>query len=286
LTLAAAPNQGSFGAPLAVSATPLLEVRDLCKSFEGGGVIFSRTRKAVVDKVSFTLARGQSAALVGASGSGKSTIARMILRLIEPDSGQLLLDGKDVLATERGGASQGYRRRVQMVFQDPFASLNPIHDVLTHLALPLLIQRKSSKAELRARAIAVLETVGLSPAAEMLSRHPHQLSGGQRQRVAIARALAAEPELLVADEPTSMLDVSLRVGVLLLLQRMQRERGLAILLITHDLSSARFLAERILVLHQGRLVEQGDAERLIANPLHAYTQALLNALPDPSRNHQ
>lgn len=286
MILAAAPTQSGFGDPLAVSATPLLEVRDLCKSFDGGGVIFSRTRKSVVDKVSFTLARGQSAALVGASGSGKSTLARMILRLIEPDSGQLLLDGKDVLATERGGASRGYRRRVQMVFQDPFASLNPIHDVLTHLALPLSIQRKSSKAELRARAIAVLETVGLSPAAEMLSRHPHQLSGGQRQRVAIARALAAEPELLVADEPTSMLDVSLRVGVLLLLQRMQRERGLAILLITHDLSSARFLAERILVLHQGRLVEQGDAERLIANPLHAYTQALLNALPDPSRNHQ
>ena len=278
------PARDSETAP----GTPLLELRGVSKSFEGEGLLFSRGRKQVVEGVSFSLRRGESVALVGASGSGKSTLARIILRLLEPDAGELRLDGQDVLASQPHGASRDYRRRVQMVFQDPFASLNPVHDVFAHLKLPLLIARPGARPaprpdtqELRARAIALLETVGLAPGAEMLTRHPHELSGGQRQRVAIARALAAEPELLVADEPTSMLDVSLRVGVLQLLQKLQRERGLAIVMITHDLASARFLAERILVLHQGRIVEEGPTARLIENPQHAYTRALLGALPDP-----
>jgi ABC-type glutathione transport system ATPase component len=166
-----------------------------------------------------------------------------------------------------------------MVFQDPFGSLNPVHPVLHHLARPLLRHGRARRADVRERALALLATVGLVPAEDFVDRHPHALSGGQRQRVAIARALAVEPELLVADEPTSMLDVSIRSGVLALLDRLKRERRLALLLITHDLGAARALADRLLVLHRGKIVEDGPAERVVASPVHPYTRALLAALP-------
>ena len=230
-----------------------------------------------VDDVSFELGRAETMAIVGESGSGKSTIARMLLRLETPDAGELRFDGVDMLATERQ-ASPAYRRRVQMVFQDPFGSLNPMLTVLRHLAIPLTRLAKTPSAEVRARAITLLADVGLEPARELVDRMPHELSGGQRQRVAIARALAASPELLVADEPTSMLDVSIRTGVLELLARLRRERGLSILLITHDLAAARHLSDRILVLYKGRVVEQGPSADIVGAPMHPYTRALIEAV--------
>ncbi|MBS2022604.1 MAG: ABC transporter ATP-binding protein [Deltaproteobacteria bacterium] len=237
--------------------------------------------KRVLNEVSFTVDRGETVALVGQSGSGKSTVARALLRLVAPQAGQILLEGEDVLASEPKAASLRYRGRVQMIFQDPFASLNPVHTVLHHLERPLLRHGRATPADAREKACALLDDVGLSPSREMVDRHPYELSGGQRQRVAIARALAVQPQLLVADEPTSMLDVSIRVGVLNLLGKLVRERGLGLLLITHDLVSARALADRVVVLYQGRVVEQGAADEVIERPQHEYTRALLSAIADP-----
>ncbi len=280
------------------AGTPLLEVRGLRKVFTSGG-LFKRGKQVVaVQDVDFEVRRGEAVALVGESGSGKSTIARMLVRLSRPDGGEIRLDGVDMLAREPRGASLAYRGRVQMVFQDPFGSLNPIHSVAHHLERPLLRHgrvdglnpavtvaghldtplRPSPKAALRERSITLLRKVGLEPAEEYLERHPYELSGGQRQRVAIARALAVEPDLLVADEPTSMLDVSIRTGVLNLLARLKREQGLGIILITHDLASARYLADRIMVLYRGRIVEDGPSRAIVSAPAHPYTRALLASI--------
>jgi len=249
-------------------------VRGLRKAFSSGGLLRRRPVVALED-VSFAVSRGEAVAIVGESGSGKSTIARILLRLVSPGAGEIRLEGTDVLAAEPRRASLAYRARVQMVFQDPFGSLNPVHSVGHHLSRPLLRHRRAGRDAVRARALDLLRTVGLEPAEEIIDRHPHQLSGGQRQRVAIARALAVEPDVLVADEPTSMLDVSIRSGVLALLGRLKRERGLAIVLITHDLAAARLLADRILVLYRGRLVEDGPAAAVVDAPAHPYTRALL-----------
>ncbi len=253
------------------------------KAFASGGLFSARGRVVAAEDVRFEIRRGEAVALVGESGSGKSTLARLVLRLERPDSGELRLDGADVLAREPRRASLAYRGRVQMVFQDPFGSLNPIHTVEHHLVRPLLRHRRVPAGEARARALELLRTVGLEPAAEFMGRHPYELSGGQRQRVAIARALAVEPDLLVADEPTSMLDVSIRSGVLNLLAQLKRERGLAILLITHDLASARYLADRILVLFRGRVVEEGPAADVVREPMHPYTRALLASIAGAER---
>jgi ABC-type glutathione transport system ATPase component len=254
---------------------PILEVRHLHKVHGA---------QRVLDDVSFALHRAEMVALVGASGSGKSTLARIIARLQPASGGEVRLRARDVLAQEPGRASLAYRAGVQMVFQDPFASLNPVHTVLHHLARPLLRHRRvSGRAAVMARAAALLADVGLAPPSVYLPRLPRELSGGQRQRVAIARALAVEPEVVVADEPTSMLDVSLRAGVLALLARLKQERGLAILLITHDLASACTVADRVLVLHEGQIVEAGRAADLVRAPVHPYTRRLLAAVPDPRR---
>lgn len=259
-------------------APPLLAVSGLQKTFVSRK-LFGKSRSVVAaEDVTFQLDRGEALAVVGESGSGKSTVARILLRLTTPDGGQICLDGDDVLVREPHKASLRYRRRVQMVFQDPFASLNPAHTVAHHIERPLLRHGRAAKAHVRAKATELLETVGLEPAEEFLDRKPHELSGGQRQRVAIARALAVDPDILVADEPTSMLDVSIRMDILNLLARLKVERRLAILLITHDLASARFLADRILVLFRGRVVEDGPARRLIEEPAHPYTRALLAAI--------
>jgi peptide/nickel transport system ATP-binding protein len=278
---------------------PLLELRGIRKTFVSRGFFSVVSRVVAAEDVSFGIRSGEAVALVGESGSGKSTLARMVLRLEQPDSGEVLLDGVDVLAREPRRASLAYRGRVQMVFQDPFGSLNPVHtiehhlvrpllrhgraldparDAQSHLARPPLRRRRAAAGEVRARALELLRTVGLEPAEEFMRRHPYELSGGQRQRVAIARALAVEPDLLVADEPTSMLDVSIRTGVLNLLVQLKRERGLAILLITHDLASARYLADRILVLFRGRVVEEGPSADVVREPMHPYTRALLASI--------
>ena len=263
---------------------PLLAVDDLCKSFASRR-LFAPTRRVVAAQdVSFRIDRGEAVALVGESGSGKSTVARLLLRLETPDGGEIRLDGEDVLARERRRTSLRYRGRVQMVFQDPFGSLNPVHTVAHHLIRPLLRHRRAAgTADARTRALELLHTVGLEPATEFIDRHPYELSGGQRQRVAIARALAVEPDLLVADEPTSMLDVAIRMGVLNLLSQLKRDRRLAILLITHDLASARYLADRILVLYRGRIVEDGASSAVVERPAHPYTRALLASIADLKR---
>jgi peptide/nickel transport system ATP-binding protein len=261
------------------SHPPLLELRGVSKAFDGRGAGVRR-RFVAAEGVHFALARGEIVALVGESGSGKSTIARLIVRLEQPDGGRLFLDGNDILESEPRRASLAYRGRVQMVFQDPFGSLNPVQTVGYHVERPLLRHSRSSKAEVRGRVLKLLRTVGLEPAEEFIDRHPYELSGGQRQRVAIARALAVEPDLLVADEPTSMLDVSIRMGVLKLLRQLRDDRGLGILLITHDLASARFLADRILVLFRGRVVEAGAADAIVADPKHPYTRALVASMAD------
>jgi peptide/nickel transport system ATP-binding protein len=260
---------------------PLLEVRGLTKYFPVGNILKTRQVHAVED-VSFEVERGQAVAVVGESGSGKSTTVRLIARLMPCTRGEIFFNGKDILKTEPKQASLDYRRKVQMIFQDPFSSLNAVHTIEHHLARPLTIHKEAGgKKELREKIYELLTVVGLNPAQEFARRFPHQLSGGQRQRVAIARALAVNPELILADEPISMLDVSIRIGILNLMEQLKQERGIAYVYITHDLASARYIGDRIMVMYAGHMVEGGDSEEIIGNPAHPYTQLLLSAVPDP-----
>lgn len=259
-----------------------LEVDHVTKEFKIRKGLSSRKLVAVND-VSFTLEPGKTVALVGESGSGKSTVARMILRLETPTKGRITIDGQD--SKVRGSALREYRRNVQMVFQDPFASLNPFHTIGHHIERPLRIHGKArSSSEVREGVEELLERVNLTPAASFADRRPHELSGGQRQRVAIARALAPGAKYLIADEPVSMLDVSIRLSVLNLLARLQREENLGVLYITHDLATARHFSDEIMVMYKGNIVEHGPADDVILNPQHDYTRTLLNAAPEPS-NH-
>ena len=264
-------------------ARPLLEACNLTKRFPVGALGGARQVHAVSD-VSFSVDRGRLLALVGESGSGKTTTLRMLGRLVGASSGRILLDGIDVLETERARASLAFRKRVQVIFQDPFSSLNPARTIGHHLERPLLIHGiAKTKEELREGVRALLETVELRPADEMAARFPHQLSGGQRQRVAIARALAARPELILADEPISMLDVSIRMGVLNLIERLKKEKGIAFVYVTHDLASARYVGDDIMVMYAGRIVEGGPCETVLASAAHPYTRILIAAAPDPRK---
>lgn len=266
----------------AFETTPILNVRGLTKRFPVGGAFVKNHQVHAVEDVSFTVQRGQVVALVGESGSGKTTTIRLVARLMPATAGEIIFDGEDVLKKEPHQASLAYRRRVQMIFQDPFASLNAVHTIEHHLARPLLIHKKtSSREELFERVCQLLETVELRPAAEIAQRYPHQLSGGQRQRVAIARALAVDPELILADEPISMLDVSIRMGVLNLIERLKEEHGISFVYITHDLASARYIGDQTMVMYAGHMVEGGESETIMGSPVHPYTQLLLSAVPDP-----
>jgi len=261
--------------------TPVLSVRGLEKTFSTGGM-FSRSRVRALGGVDLDIAPGEIVALVGESGSGKSTLARCLARLEQPSAGTFLFEGKDMMRAEPRRASRAYRSAVQMIFQDPFGSLNPVHRVGHFLERPLrLHDAVSGAAALETAKRRLMDKVDLP--AEMLERYPHELSGGQRQRVAIARALAANPRLILADEPTSMLDVSVRIGVLNLMRSLCEEQGISMLYITHDLASARYLADRIVVMFAGEFVEGGDAMALLADPQHPYTRLLISAVPDPHR---
>jgi ABC-type oligopeptide transport system ATPase subunit len=254
-----------------------LDVRGLTKDFTIRSGLRRATLRAV-DDVSFTLTPGRTVAVVGESGSGKSTIARMIAKLEKPTAGQIALTGPD--GTEVAG--HAYRHHVQMIFQDPFASLNPFHTIEHHLARPLRLHaRVHNREETWQGVLSLLERVSLAPAATVAARRPHELSGGQRQRVAIARALAPGAKVVIADEPVSMLDVSIRLDILNLLARLQREENLAVLYITHDLATARHFSDDILVMYRGRVVERGPADDVILRPRHAYTQLLAAAAPNP-----
>jgi peptide/nickel transport system ATP-binding protein len=234
-----------------------------------------------VDGVSLALYPAQVTALVGESGSGKSTVARLLAQLQRPTSGTIKLAGR-VSRARRGRAFRRYTGAVQLVFQDPFSSLNPTHTVSYVLRRPLRIHGHArSRSELDSGARDLLAQVDLTPPDQFLDKYPHELSGGQRQRVAVARALGARPRVMLADEPVSMLDVSIRLSILNLLQRLVREAGLALLYITHDIASARYFATTTLVMYAGQLIEGGPSDELTQHPAHPYTQLLVASAPDP-----
>jgi len=264
---------------------PILEAIHLRKWFPLRSWNIFGPKRAVhaVEDTSFTLYPGRATALVGESGSGKTTVARLLAGLYTPTSGTIRFRGKPAQLSDPSHL-RTYRRHVQLILQDPFSSLNPIHDVRYHLARPLYIYgHVHSKSEEREAILSLLNRVNLSPAEQFISKYPHQLSGGQRQRIAIARALAVQPEVLLADEPVSMLDVSIRLDVLNLLLRLKDEEHLAVLFITHDIATARYFAEDTLVMYAGQTVEGGPSEEVISQPRHPYTQLLVSAAPDPDR---
>jgi oligopeptide/dipeptide ABC transporter ATP-binding protein len=260
----------------------LLEVRGLAKQFEQRPSLVARafgtkpTQVRAVDGVSFAIARGETLGLIGESGCGKSTLGRCVLRLHEPSAGTIRFDGIDVRAAD-DAALRRLRRRMQIIFQDPYASLNPRRTVAEIVGLPLRLHAKLSAAECEAQVCAMIERVGLL--ASQLDRYPHQFSGGQRQRIGIARALILQPELVVCDEPVSALDVSIQAQIIELLRELRREFALTYLFISHDLAVVGHLSDRIAVMYLGEIVEIGPARSLIAAPKHPYTQALLAAAP-------
>jgi peptide/nickel transport system ATP-binding protein len=260
------------------TSSPALAVSGVSKTYRVRG----RDRKTVtaVDDVSFAIPPGAAVGLVGASGSGKSTLAKMITGSERPTAGEIRYGDTSVGRLGAGGLRR-LHHQVQMVFQDPYGALNPLHTVEYTVTRPVQNFLGLSATQARDRVSELLETVGLTPASQFAPKLPHQLSGGQRQRVLIARALGSDPALIVADEPVSMLDVSLRAGVLKLLADLRRQRGLSLLYITHDLLSARLVTDEILVLNSGRIVEQGPTKQVLQHPTHSYTIQLLNAVPNP-----
>ena len=264
--------------PAAEAAPPaILEARGIGKSFGHGPNALVALRN-----VSFSLTPGRALAIVGESGSGKTTCARILTRIYEPTAGSAIFKGNDIAGIAGRQQELAYRRSVQMIFQDPFAALNPTRRIAHHLARPLRLHRKiASRDQVKAKIAELLSVVELDPA--VADRFPHQLSGGQRQRVCIARTLAVAPEVVIADEPTSMLDVSIRLGILKLLSTMKQQSGLAMLYITHDIATAAHVAEEVMVMFAGQAVEWGDVHAVIETPTHPYTQLLLSAVPDPDR---
>ena len=269
--LAAIPSDSKT--PMTEQPEPLIQVRNLCTWFSQGGK--QPVVKAVND-VSFDIRRGEVLGLVGESGSGKSTIGRSLLRLVPVTSGEVNFDGTDVTALE-GNALKHMRRRMQMIFQDPFASLNPRMTVFDTLAEPLLLHGIENRKTVSSGVLKLMDDVGLARA--FVRKYPHEFSGGQRQRIAIGRALATRPEFIVADEPVSALDVTIQAQILDLMQELGREYGLTMLFVSHDLAVVRHLADRILVLYKGELVEEGTGEQLFEHPQQEYTRSLLSAIP-------
>lgn len=257
---------------------PLLELDGVSKTFEVKPVFGPSKQVQALRNVSLSLQPGRALALVGESGSGKSTVGRMIVQHYAPTSGEIRFEGVDIAGFTSRAAQMRYRRSVQMVFQDPFSSLNPAHTIRHHLQRALRLHQRENSDQAAVKRI--LEEVELDPASTP-DKYPHELSGGQRQRVNIARALAVNARLIVADEPTSMLDVSIRTSVLGLLRRLKEERGLSLLFITHDIATVEHLAEETAVMFQGQVVERGPSALVVGRPGHAYTQLLRAAVPDP-----
>jgi peptide/nickel transport system ATP-binding protein len=261
--------------------SPILRTEGLTRHFRIGNAM-SRATLHAVDDVSISIGERQIVALAGESGSGKSTVARLLAKLYKPTSGEIYFEGRPLSAIRSRRDVLRYRGEVPMVFQDPFASINPVFRVSHGMIRGLRLHRPElSSHERRAEAERVFEAVGLTPAAEVLQRFPHELSGGQRQRVGFAQALALRPKLILADEPVSMLDVSIRIGLLNLMAKLRDEQGVSILYITHDIASARYVADRLIIMYAARIAEQGPTEELLASPKHPYTQLLLSAVPDP-----
>ena len=264
--------------------TPAMEVRNLYKQFQIGkrGIFSKEEFVRAVDGVSLSIRQGETLALVGESGCGKSTLALTLMGLEKPTQGSILFEGKDPV-TDKEYHFKEWCRNIQMVFQDPYESLNPLMTIGDTVAEPLQVHGiTKNKPERDERVIRALEDAGLKPAVNFLNRLPHELSGGQRQRVVIAGALVLEPRVILADEPVSMLDVSIRAEILNLLKDLSRDKGISILYITHDLGTAAYFADRIAVMYLGRIVELGAMLDVLNNPKHPYTQALLSVVPVPN----
>lgn len=260
---------------------PILEIENVTKIYKTkGGTLFGRRSKKVtaLNQVSFDIFKGEIFGLVGESGSGKTTTGRLIVSLENVNSGKISLDGREIIGL-KGGAQKEFRRKVQMIFQDPYQSLNPQRSVFDTVSEPLKIHRMGNASVRRDTVRQALKSVGLSPPEDFLYRYPHRLSGGQRQRVAIARAMVLNPEFVIADEPTSMLDASISAQIFNILLKMRDKLGVTQMFITHSLAAARYLCDRIAVIYRGNLVELGPAEEVVRNPKHPYTQALIDAVP-------
>ena len=275
--LSTAVSNGGIDSPAAQRGPLAMEAINLCRDYRlAGGSILATARN-----VTLNLYSGAVVALVGESGSGKSTVAKLLAGQERLTSGSVSLKGEPVELFNRR-AFRRYKSQVQLVFQDPFSSLNPVHTVRYHLERPVrLHQGKTGRAEVNAELVSLMERVRLTPAEQFLAKYPHELSGGQRQRVSFARALAAHPSVMLADEPVSMLDVSIRLEMLSLLDDLRRDFQLALLYITHDIASARYFADEVIVMYAGEIVERGPAEDITQHPAHPYTQLLVASAPDP-----
>jgi oligopeptide/dipeptide ABC transporter ATP-binding protein len=274
-------DQQLMAQPGPVASAPLLRTDKLTRHFRIGSSLQRKTLHAV-DDVSLEIGEREIVALAGESGSGKSTIARLLALIYKPTSGEIYFQGKPLSGFRSRRDRLGYRSDVPMVFQDPFSSINPVFRVSHGIMRSLKLHRPElSPQQRQEEAERVYAAVGLTPATEVLQRFPHELSGGQRQRVGFAQALAMRPKLILADEPVSMLDVSIRIGLLNLMAQLRDEQRVSILYITHDIASARYVADRLIVMYAGQVAEQGPVEEVLSNPRHPYTQLLLSAVPDP-----
>jgi peptide/nickel transport system ATP-binding protein len=280
-------TSGITNGALVAEDAPVLSVRGLTKHFPVRRGLFAPGKRKVVhavENVDIDLYAGRVTAIIGESGSGKSTVARLLAQLYTPTSGEITLYGEPVHA-KRGRAFREYVGHVQLILQDPFGSFNPVHTIAYHLRRVLRIHdRRLTMAAIDERMAEVLKEVNLTPPRQFSDKYPHELSGGQRQRISIARALAANPSVLLADEPVSMLDVSIRLGILNLLEKLATERNLALLYITHDIASARYFATTANVMYAGELIEGGPAELVTQQPGHPYTRLLIDSAPDPDRD--
>jgi len=278
-----APANGAAPPPAAGSTEPLLRTEALTRHFRIGGALSRRSLHAV-DDVSLAIGRREIVALAGESGSGKSTIARLLAKIYRPTSGEIYFAGRPLSALRSRSDLLRYHSDVPMVFQDPFSSINPVFRASHGLLRTLALHRPDlSVAQRKDEALRSLEAVGLTPAADVIQRYPHELSGGQRQRLGFAQALAVRPKLILADEPVSMLDVSIRIGLLNVMARLRDTEGVSILYITHDIASARYVADRLIVMYAGQIAETGPVDEILARPRHPYTQLLLSAVPDPRK---
>jgi peptide/nickel transport system ATP-binding protein len=269
------------GYDAAWAGQPVLIAEHLRKDFPLSQLLGGRRAVQAVEDASLTLYAGQATALVGESGSGKTTVARMLAGMHTPTRGSIMFKERSV-SLQRGAERRQYIRQVQYIFQDPFSALNPAHSVRYHLSRPLRRHGHAhNERQVEEQSLALLERVSLTPASQFLDKFPHQLSGGQRQRISIARSLAVGPSVILADEPVSMLDVSIRLDVLNLLLKLKQEEGLAFLFITHDIASARYFAEQTQVMYAGQMVEGGPSEEVIRRPMHPYTRLLRAAAPNP-----